>query len=97
MTFPSTRFAECAHPWRPHVRDGYCAERAEAKGLKPPKEETMKLHDPWDPEHRRRRANQYYRENYEGEEPPKDPPWFLTFMIIVGMLVAYIITAIFAF
>lgn len=87
---PSTRFAECAHPWRPHVRDGLCAECAEAK---PPKEEPVKLIDPWSDEYRRTRADRYLNpERYE-----RDPPWFLTFMVVVGMIVGYIVTAILFF
>ena len=53
----------------------------------------MRLVDPWSDEARRRAAVRHlHPERYE-----KDPPSFLIFMVVVGMIVGYIITVIMAF
>lgn len=90
---PATRFAECRHPWREHVRDGLCAECATEKD-QTRKEEDVRLIDPWSDEARRIAADRYlHPERYEKAEK-EDDKWFLTFMIVVGMIVGYVITAI---
>ncbi|WP_420616423.1 hypothetical protein [Candidatus Palauibacter sp.] len=55
----------------------------------------MKLHDPWSQEYGRYLADRLrHPEDYENE---KDPPWFLSFMIVLGVIVAYFIVAFLAF